>query len=74
MLENDTFVDSFVGSSAIVPATIPGTNNFASVPVNGSVLLQITGANTIFFFGVQFAVATSARLPFGCKITFTRLQ
>ena len=75
MLEDGTGVDTFIGSSAIVPSTIPGINSMASVPVNGSVLLQITVPNTVFFFGVQFSVlATSTFLPFGCKITFTRLQ
>ena len=73
MLENNTFFDSFIGSSAVVPVT--ASISQASVPVNGSVLLQITVPNTVFFFGVQFSVlATSTFLPFGCKITFTRLR
>jgi hypothetical protein len=62
----------------IIPGVAPflpsqGSTFEALVPVNGSVLLQVTAANSVVEFTGNFG-STSASLPFGCKIVFTRLQ
>ena len=51
-----------------------GRSLTAIVSVNGNTLLQITGANTVVSFDVEFLAGSSASLQEGCRIIFTRLQ
>jgi hypothetical protein len=69
---NGNSFDSITTVSGIFPG---GTNNAAYVPVNFDELFQITTANTVVGFDVQFFTSpTSAVLGVSCKIIFTRLQ
>jgi hypothetical protein len=62
------------GVAPLLPVAVsPGATFEALVPVNGNVLLQVTAANSVVEFIANFG-STSASLPFGCEIVFTRLQ